>query len=191
MKNKNKNAKIQSLEIKRYRWAIKMFVVSVCLSSIFSIISQSILSTLGVVVATILILLFIAISVIFDMIGIAVTSCEEEYFLKLIREKQPGAQVAQKLCQNSEKVCSFCADVVGDICGILSGAGGACIIMTLSKNISSPSITVLISTMVSSLIAGLIIFCKAIMKGRAIKNANHIILKIGRLIERLFVIKIK
>ncbi len=141
--------------------------------------------------ATFLILLFIAVSVVFDMIGIAVTSCDEKFFLELIEKKQLGAQVAHKLCRNSEKVCSFCADVVGDICGILSGAGGACIIMTLSKNISSPSIIVIISTVVSSLIAGLIIFFKAIMKGRAIKNANKIILKIGKIIEKLFFFKIK
>ncbi len=191
MKDKNKKAKIQAIEFKRYRWAIKMFVVSVCLSSIFSIISQSILSTLGVIVATMLIFLFIVISVVFDMIGIAVTSCDEQYFLELIEKKQSGAQVALKLSNNSEKVCSFCADVVGDICGILSGAGGACIIMSLSKNISSPSVIVIISTMVSSLIAGLIIFFKAIMKGRAIKNANHIILRLGKIIEKFFVFKSK
>ena len=186
---KDKKAKIQSIEFKRYRWAVKMFVVSICLSSIFSLLSQSILSTLGAAIAAVLILVFISISVAFDMIGIAVTSCDEDYFLKLVEKKHPGAQVALKLCRHSEKVCSFCADVVGDICGILSGAGGACVIMSLSKNISSPSIVVLISTLVSSLIAGLTIFFKAIMKGRAIKHANRIILRLARVIEKLFLFK--
>ena len=188
MKNKGKTS-VQSLEIKRYKWAFKMFIVSMCLSSLFSLLSQSILSTLGAVVAGIMILIFIFVSVIFDMIGIAVTSSEEEFFLKKIAEGESGSVVALKLCQHSEKVCSFCADVVGDICGILSGAGGACVIMSISKNLSSPSVVVIISTLVSSLIAGLTILFKALMKGRAIKRANHIILKLGKIIEKFFFYK--
>ncbi len=186
---KKKKVKTQALEFKRYRWAIKMFVVSICLSSLFSLLSQSVLSTLGASITGALILIFIFISVIFDMIGIAVTSCDEEFFLKKIEENAPGSQIGLKLCHHSEKVCSFCADVVGDICGILSGAGGACVIMNISQHFTSQNSVILISTLVSSLIAGLTIFFKAIMKGRAIKHANQIILKIGKMFEKLFIVK--
>ena len=85
---KKKKVKTQALEFKRYRWAIKMFVVSICLSSLFSLLSQSVLSTLGASITGALILIFIFISVIFDMIGIAVTSCDEEFFLKKNRRKR-------------------------------------------------------------------------------------------------------
>ena len=186
---KEKKVKTTSVEIKRYRWAFKMFVISLCLSSLFSLMSQSVLSSLGAIMAAIMIALFIFISVIFDMIGIAVTSADEEYFLLQKEKNIQGSEIALKLKKNSEKVCSFCADVVGDICGILSGAGGACIILSISKNISQNNLVILISTLVSSIIAGLTILFKALMKEHAIKNSNKIIMRLSKLIEKLFFYK--
>lgn len=186
---KNRKVKTTALEVKRYKWAFKMFIISLCLSSLFSLFSQTVLSQLGAVIACFTIALFIFISVVFDMIGIAVTSADEDFFKTQLAKNVPGSEVALRLKKNSEKVCSFCADVVGDICGILSGAAGACIILSLARNISHPSIVVLISTLVSSLIAGLTILFKALMKGHAIKNANKIILKLGRIIDKIFFYK--
>ena len=186
---KNKKVKTTALEVKRYKWAFKMFIISLCLSSLFSLFSKTVLSQLGAVIACFTIALFIFISVVFDMIGIAVTSADEDFFKTQLAQNVPGSEVALRLKKNSEKVCSFCADVVGDICGILSGAAGACIILSLARNISHPSIVVLISTLVSSLIAGLTILFKALMKGHAIKNANKIILKLGRIIDKIFFYK--
>ena len=34
----------------------------------------------------------------------------------------PGAKTAVKLIRNSSIVANICADVIGDICGVLSGA---------------------------------------------------------------------
>lgn len=183
---KQNKVKTSAIEVKRYKWAFKMFVVSLCLSSLFSLLSQTVLSHLGVILAAATIMLFILVSVVFDMIGIAITSADESFFKTQLENHVKGSTIAIKLKKHSEKVCSFCADVVGDICGILSGAAGACIIMSLAKNISNSSVVILISTLVSSLIAGLTILFKALMKGYAIKNANKIILRLGKLLEKLF-----
>ena len=183
---KQNKVKTSAIEVKRYKWAFKMFVVSLCLSSLFSLLSQTVLSHLGVILAAATIMLFIFVSVVFDMIGIAITSADESFFKTQLENHVKGSTIAIKLKKHSEKVCSFCADVVGDICGILSGAAGACIIMSLVKNISNSSVVILISTLVSSLIAGLTILFKALMKGYAIKNANKIILRLGKLLEKLF-----
>ena len=183
---KQNKVKTSAIEVKRYKWAFKMFVVSLCLSSLFSLLSQTVLSHLGVILAAATIMLFIFVSVVFDMIGIAITSADESFFKTQLENHVKGSTIAIKLKRHSEKVCSFCADVVGDICGILSGAAGACIIMSLAKNISNSSVVILISTLVSSLIAGLTILFKALMKGYAIKNANKIILRLGKLLEKLF-----
>ena len=183
---KQNKVKTSAIEVKRYKWAFKMFVVSLCLSSLFSLLSQTVLSHLGVILAAATIMLFIFVSVVFDMIGIAITSADESFFKTQLKNHVKGSTIAIKLKKHSEKVCSFCADVVGDICGILSGAAGACIIMSLAKNISNSSVVILISTLVSSLIAGLTILFKALMKGYAIKNANKIILRLGKLLEKLF-----
>lgn len=169
---------------KKYRWAFRMFFIAISMSLFFGFISQTLLSKMGVFFATIGICLFIFISVVFDMLGIAVASSEKEVFEEWAKKNIKGSKVGLKLCQNSEKVCSFCADVVGDICSTLCGAGGACIVVALTGEIENMHVVMLTSIITSALIAGLTIFCKALMKERALKNSNKIILKLGLLLEK-------
>lgn len=161
-----------------------MLVVSISMSLLFGFISQSLLTNTGTLVATMIIFVFIFLAVIFDMIGVAVVSADKESFEKLISQKVKGAPMALSLCQNCEKVCSFCGDVVGDICSTLCGAGGACIVIALTKNVHYNNLLTLISICVSALIAGLTIFFKALMKEYALKNSNKIILKLGLFLEK-------
>ncbi len=165
-------------------WAVQVFVLSISLSLAFGFLSQTLLSSLGAVFASFGIAVFIFLSVVFDMLGIAAASAEEEQFLKWNKEGIRGAAVGLKLVKHCEKVCSFCADVVGDICSTLCGAGGACIVIALTKSITSPALIMLISVSVSALIAGLTIFFKALMKQRALNNSNNIILKLGLILEK-------
>ena len=169
---------------KKIIWAIKMFFIAISLSLFFGFISQTLLSSMGIIVASIGITIFIFFSVLFDMIGIAATSADIEIFKKWIKENKKGASTGYILCKHSEKVCSFCADVIGDICSTLCGAGGACIVVTLTQNLYNNHLIILISISVSALIAGITIFFKALMKEYALKNNNKIILKIGKILER-------
>jgi len=166
------------------RWAVKVLFLSMSLSLIFGFLSQTVLSSIGAVMAILCIILFIAISVVFDMFGIAVESADEEQFLKWNKENIKGARVGLRLCKNCEKVCSFCADVVGDICSTLCGAGGACVVVALCQKITSPSLIILISVSVSAVIAGTTIFFKALMKTHALTKSNEIILRLGKLLEK-------
>ena len=181
----SRKKKVKTLEkrVKQYGWAVRMFFLTLCLSSVFSLISQSLMSSLGIVTSVITILTFIFVSICFDMVGIAVTSASRDFF---IANDKKGTEIGLLLVDNSEKVCSFCADVVGDICGILSGAGGASVILSFSNIIQDQTIMIIVSTLVSSLIAGVTIFGKACMKAKAIKNANKIILKVGYICEKIF-----
>ena len=165
-------------------WAVQVFVLSISLSLAFGFLSQTLLSSLGAVFATLGIAVFIFLSVAFDMLGIAAASADEKQFLKWKEEGVKGSEVGLRLVKHCEKVCSFCADVVGDICSTLCGAGGACIVIAITKSVSSPALIMLISVSVSALIAGLTIFFKALMKQRALTNSNKIILKLGALLEK-------
>ena len=169
-----------------YRWAIQTLILSICLSLLFGFFSQTILSSMGAVMAIVGISFFIFLSVVFDMIGIAVASCDEETFAKWQKEGVKGSAVGLRLVKNCEKVCSFCADVVGDICSTLCGAGGACVVVALTRHSENATLVMLISISVSALIAGLTIFFKALMKTRALKNSNQIILRIGKILENTF-----
>ena len=163
-----------------------MFFIAICMSIFFGFISQTILSKMGVLIATIGIIIFIFIAVVFDMLGIAVASADIEMFRIWAQESKVGADIGLKLCENSEKVCSFCADVVGDICSTLCGAGGACIVVALTNDITNASIIMLISILTSAFIAGITIFFKAIMKERALKNSNKIILRLSKFLNNFF-----
>lgn len=183
-----KKVSSEGINFSRYKWAIKIFFLAITMSCLFSFLSQTILSSMGVIMAVITIIFFIVISVVFDMIGVAITCTDEEYYLKRLG-KEKGAKVALTMKKNSEKVCSFCNDVVGDICGILSGASGACVILSITSHIASDGFVVIVSSIVSAVIAGLTIFSKALMKSYAINNANKFILKVGKIIENSFFYK--
>ena len=44
---------------KKYRWAINMFVIAICMSLFFGFISQTLLSSMGVIIASVCICIFI------------------------------------------------------------------------------------------------------------------------------------
>ena len=163
----------------RFRWAFKTFILSICLSIVFSVISQSLFPHLSVIMSIFIIVFFVALSTLFDMIGVAVTSAELQNLKEY--EKHKAFDTATKLVQNTEKISSFCGDVVGDICGILSGAGG--VSLALSMNITEPNVYFIVTCLISSLIAGLTIFCKAIFKSYAVSNAEKVVIKTATILD--------
>ncbi len=169
------------------RWAYKTFVLSISLSIVFSVVSQSLFPNLSIFWSIFIIFFFIFVAVVFDMIGIAVASVTSELLDK--HKEKAGYKTAMTLCNNTEKVASFCGDVVGDICGILSGAGGVSLV--LNMHIFDANVYFIVTCVVSSLIAGLTIFGKAIMKGYAVEHCDLVILKTGQILEMSPLKKIK
>lgn len=169
--------------LKKYKWAIRMFVIAICMSLLFGFISQTLLTNMGVIIASICICIFIFFAVVFDMLGVAVASTDNKVFEQWVKDGVKGAKTGLKLCNNAEKMCSFCGDVISDICSTLCGASGACIVATLTTSLANQNLIMLISISVSAIIAGITIFFKAIIKEKAIKNSNRIILKISSVLE--------
>lgn len=170
----------------KYKWAIKMFVVAICFSLFFGFVSQALLNSMGVIVASLCICVFIFLAVYSDMLGIAVASADIDIFKKWKEQGIKGSEYGLILCENSEKMCCVCADVIGDICSTLCGAGGACIIATITKKLTNMNLILLASIAVSATIAGITIFFKAIMKERALNKSNLIILRLGYVFEMIF-----
>ena len=99
-------------------------------------------------------------------------------------QKVKGADVATILKKNAAKVSSFCNDVVGDICGIISGSAGVSITVTLTK--LSDINSLLLSLIVTALIASLTIGGKALGKGIAIKKANNILYTFSKFLSYFY-----
>ena len=92
-----------------------------------------------------------------------------------------GAKEALFLLRNSEKVASFCNDVVGDICGIVSGSTAAVLVARLQQSLSVEN--VLVSTAVTALISGLTIGGKAIGKKIALDRCKEVVYATGKLMH--------
>ena len=69
--------------------------------------------------------------IVFDIIGVAVTATDESSFHSMAAKKVHGAAHAIRLVRHADRVSSFCNDVVGDICGTVSGAAAASIVFNL------------------------------------------------------------
>lgn len=162
------------------KWAITIAIVTFLLSLIFSFISNTAVNDLEIVPAIIILLLVIGIGIIFDLIATAVTVAKEEEFHAMAAKKMKGSKKAIQLIRNSSKVANFCADVIGDICGVLSGAVGAIIALKLTQYYNmSESFQFIISALVASLTVGGKAFTKEIAK----RNSTKIVYAISKLIS--------
>ena len=150
-KNRKEKAKeeIRNLEVQTRRkekinkekvnvkWVSQITVVAFTLSFSLSFISETTIPNLSLIFGVILTLAFVFLGVLFDIIGVSVTSADEKVFHSMNSRKIRGANIAVKMVKNAEKVSNFCCDVIGDICGIISGASAASIAAILSINLKT------------------------------------------------------
>ena len=100
-----------------------------------------------------------------------------------LRSKVKGSKQAISLVKNADKVSSVLNDVIGDVCGILSGAAGASIVVKIAIDNSGSFMSILIPSLIAAIIAGLTIAGKAIFKSIAIKHSNTITLQFAKFIN--------
>lgn len=166
---------------KQIRWVVIIFLVTIIVSATISFASGEIMSASSMPVAFIILFLIIIVGIVFDIIGVAVTSADEKPFHSMAARKVVGAQEAIRLLRNAERVGSICNDVVGDICGVVSGAASATI---AAQIVSSFSYTMpqIISLIMSALAAGVTVGGKAIGKSVAIHSCTEIVHRTGKVI---------
>ncbi|HHV72934.1 MAG TPA: hypothetical protein GXX38_10080 [Clostridia bacterium] len=149
------------------------------LTLIFYLSSNLLIRNVDFIYAIIIIGLIVIIGIVFDMIGVAVTAANEQPFHAMSAKKLPGSKQSIKLIRNADRVSNFCNDVVGDICGTVSGAAGIAIVLKLTAN--NPALEFTIDVLVVCFIAAITVGGKAYSKYYAIKEANEIIFKVGKI----------
>ena len=162
-------------------WVVTIFLVTIAISAVISLISEEVMSVSGTFVAFLILLAIVLIGIVFDVIGVAVTSADDKPFHSMAARKVPGAQEALQLLRNAERVSSICNDVIGDICGVISGAASATIAGRIIHNFAF-SWPRMITLIMSALVAGLTVGGKAVGKGFAIKSSTRIVHFVGRII---------
>ena len=169
---------------KTIRWVVTIFLATIVISGIISFVSDEVMSNSGIVTAFLILLLIICVGIIFDIVGMAVASADEKPFHSMAARKVPGAQAAIRLLRNAERVSSICNDVVGDICGVISGSASATIAAQILQRMEFgwPQ---MISLLMSAFCAGLTVGGKAVGKTFAVNSATEIVHAVGRLIHWL------
>ena len=163
-------------------WALRVFVLAVVLSALLSFFSTTALEGTGYVVAALVLAVFIGLGIVFDMIGVAVTAADPKPFHSMAAHKEPGAKEALVLLRNAGRVSSVCNDVLGDICGIVSGTTTAVIVVRLQTAFALPE-SVLLSVAVTALVSGLTIGGKALGKTVALNKSTSVVYWVGRFLH--------
>ena len=163
-------------------WVIKVFIFTFLICMLISGISNSIASNANIIVLLIITAIIIFIGIIFDIIGTSVLTADEATFHAKASNKIRGSKESIKLIKNASNIANFCNDIIGDICGIISGSMGAMIAIYLANKLNiNPTITVLI---VSSVISSIMVGGKAIGKNIAIKKSDKIIFRVGKILNK-------
>ena len=166
---------------KTIRWVVTIFLVTILVSAVISFISDVIMEASTMAVAFVILLVIVMIGIIFDVIGMAVATADEKPFHSMASRKVPGALEAIRLLRNAERVSSICNDVVGDICGVVSGSASATIAAQVLHNFEF-SWPQLVGLLLSALVAGLTVGGKAVGKVFAVRSCTAIVHNVGKLI---------
>ena len=168
MKNKSKKTSNNG-------WVIGIAITTFLLSLFFSYISNTAISKLNIIIGIIVLFLVIFIGILFDLIGVAVTIANEEHFHAQASKKIKGSKTSIKLIRNSAKVSNFCSDVIGDICGVLSGSISAMIALRLTEYYGmNPSMQIFFSAVVASITVGGKAVTKEIAKQHSTKVVSFV-----------------
>ncbi|MBZ2173758.1 hypothetical protein K8M07_00645 [Schnuerera sp. xch1] len=160
------------------RWVIVITIWTFIMAVVFNIVSESLVDNLDVLFSFIILSIIIFIGVFFDIVGIAVTAAEEKPFHSMAANKVEESKYAIRLIRNAEKVSNFCNDVIGDISGIISGAVATSVIYKIIK-IYDIKNGIILSIIITSLVAALTVGGKAFGKSVAILYSNNIIFKVA------------
>lgn len=168
--------------MKKDNWILKVLLFTFIITILVSGLSNYIANNTNIIILIIITVLITIIGIIFDMIGTSVLTAKESNFHSMASYKVKGSKLGIKLIKNRSNIASFCNDVVGDICGIISGSMGAMIAIYVSDKIK---LDVTISgIIIASLLSTITIGGKALGKKYAIKQSDKIILIISNILSK-------
>ena len=163
------------------KWIIEIVIMAFAISFGLSFVSQTTIPKLSTWIGVVITLVFIGLGIIFDIVGVAVNSADEKVFHSMNARKVKGSKVAVIFKKKADKVSSFCNDVIGDICGIISGAAGTTIAVNIAKSLNVELLFVNLT--VAAIIAALTIGGKAMGKSFAMNKSDIILYEFAKIVS--------
>lgn len=171
------------------KWVTTTIILTFFLALVFGGVSNVLVEKINIYLAALILILIVAIGIAFDMIGMAVATCDEAQFHARAAKKQKGAKESIRILKNREKNTNICNDLMGDICGIISGSISALIALRLASLINI-DITI-VSLVLGAIIAAITVGGKAMGKTIAVKKAGNIIYGVGKIMAVINPVKDK
>lgn len=163
------------------KWIVQIALISFTISFGLSFVSEMAIPNLSVLWGILLTLAFVFVGILFDIVGVAVTGADEKVFHSMNSRQVKGSKVAVLFKKNADKVSSFCCDVIGDICGIVSGASASAVSVGLAATFNWNLL--LVSLTVAAVVASLTIGGKACGKSFAINKSDVILYEFAKIIS--------
>lgn len=180
--NKIKTNKKRDNKKEGRKWVMTIVPVTFVISAALQTIQSGLMNKVNLIMAFLILSIFIAIGIVFDIIGVAVTSATETPFHSLSSQKKRGAKEAVRLVRNADKVGSFCNDVIGDIVGIISGSAATAIVVMLFEA-GWFNNEFILKIVLTAFVAALTIGGKALGKRVAIDKSNEIVFAVGKIVS--------
>ncbi len=144
-----------------------------------ALFSTAVLAYLHPYVAALVLVLIVGLGVAFDIIGLAAAAADETPFHAMAAKRGYAASQAIEIVRNAEIVSSFCNDLIGDVCGTVSGAAAMAIVLRLA--VLKPGLDPeWLSVLTVSAVAALTVGGKAAGKGYALDRADEIVFDVAQ-----------
>ena len=161
-------------------WGLSVLFLSFGLTVLFSFLTEISIKGSPVYICVIVLIALLFLNIGCDMIANAIITCQPDAFHAMASNKIKGAKRAVTLCKNATKLGSVFADVIGDICGIVSGAAGAVLVVYIAAIADGNIWEIVSSILVSAVIGALTVGGKAIFKHFAMKYNKQIVFSFAK-----------
>ena len=161
-------------------WGLSVLFLSFGLTVLFSFLTEISIKGSPVYICVIVLTVLLFLNIGCDMIANAIITCQPDAFHAMASNKIKGAKRAVTLCKNATKLGSVFADVIGDICGIVSGAAGAVLVVYIAAIADGNIWEIVSSILVSAVIGALTVGGKAIFKHFAMKYNKQIVFSFAK-----------
>lgn len=159
-------------------WGISVFFLSFALTVVFSFLTEVAIKDSAAFICVIVLFVLLILNIGCDVLANAIMSCSPEAYHAMASRKIKGAKRAVTFCRNASKLSSIFADVIGDICGIVSGSAGAALVVHMATTGSTEAL--IASIAISAIIGALTVGGKAIFKYFAVKFNRQIVFGFAR-----------
>ncbi len=174
---KKAKKKLKSKKKHKYAWlvwGISVLFLSFALTVLFSFLTEVVIKNSAAIICVVVLIVLLVLNIGCDVLANAIMSCDTAAFHSMASNKIKGAKRAVVFCRNASKLSSIFADVIGDICGIVSGAAGAALAVSIALGGGS-TVELVASIGVSAVIGALTVGGKAICKHIAVTFNKQIV----------------